>query len=208
MYYFLATAILLNIMPGPAMFYVANQTLSRNYRGIVMSILGIEFGTILHIVASVFGLTLLIAEFPMFLILARYCSGGFLVYLGFSYLFKNTQFTRTETRHHQDNGLTTFFKGTIINVLNPKIILFFMAILPQFLNTSSDHLNIQILFMGLFFGLVGFVINILLSILINTYLKQVQQQKQSLYTSTATKLIGSLFVIFGVAMIVINVLQL
>lgn len=88
MTYLLMSAILLNIMPGPAMFYVAQQTLSRNSRSIALSIIGIEFGTLLHIAASTAGLTCLIAKWSTFHSYSKYICACFLIYLGFAQLIK------------------------------------------------------------------------------------------------------------------------
>jgi len=193
MTYLLITTILLNIMPGPAMFYVAQQALSRNSHAIMLSIIGIEFGTLLHIVVSSIGLTCLLAEWPAFTVISTNISAIFLIYLGISQLIKPTEITFSAPRG------SVFLKGTLINTFNPKIILFFMSILPQFISSQTNTSWTQIVTIGLFFGLFGGLVNIILSLIVNVSIKTLQEPSNlSLIIKGLTRLISCLFIVAGI----------
>ncbi|CAM3035613.1 LysE family translocator [Legionella anisa] len=196
MTYLLMTSILLNIMPGPAMFYVAQQTLSRNSRAIVLSIIGIEFGTLLHIVASTAGLTCVLAQWGSFPIISKYVSACFLIYLGVSQLIKPKEISFSSP------SKSIFLKGTLINALNPKIILFFMTILPQFMSSNRSYTTIHIIWMGLLFGFFGGVVNIIFSFVINALLNTTQDTaKVFIIIKGLTQLISCFFILLGIIFI-------
>ncbi|WP_131783728.1 LysE family translocator [Legionella gresilensis] len=199
MIYILMTAILLNIMPGPAMFYVMQQTLSRNSRAIALSIIGIEFGTIFHIILSLAGLTAILAESILFQRVSKYVGGCFLIYLGVSQLIKPKKpgFSPTQS--------SIFLKGTIINALNPKIILFFMTILPQFINSNNNYSTKHLVLSGFIFAFLGGIANIILSLAVNMSLKSVQDTaKIFIIIKWLTQIISCLFILLGAALVCIQ----
>src|SRR5689334_4524890 len=120
MTFFIISVILLNIMPGPAMLFVAHQTLNRGIRAGVLSIAGIELGTLLHITASIMGLTIAISKSTYMFTLIQYISAGFLIYLGISQILNTKASINTDIKSSLDKNYVTFFKGMIINLLNPK----------------------------------------------------------------------------------------
>ncbi|CAM3010737.1 LysE type translocator [Legionella steigerwaltii] len=196
MTYILMTSILLNIMPGPAMFYVAQQTLSRNSRAIVLSIIGIEFGTMLHIIASTAGLTTTLAKWPSFHSISKYASACFLIYLGVSQLIK------PKTMNVSSAQGSIFLKGTVINALNPKIILFFMTILPQFMSSNDRYTTIHAVWMGFLFAFLGGIANVLFSLTINGALNSMQDTtKVFLIIKWLTRVISCLFILLGIVLL-------
>jgi threonine/homoserine/homoserine lactone efflux protein len=99
----------------------------------------------------------------------------------------------------------TFIKGAILNVLNPKVLFFFMALLPQFLNSSPNKTNIQIIYMGLIFGLFGGIANVILSFLLKTTITKINDQSlviSIIYYSTL--IISGLFILFGLSLIIMT----
>ncbi|STX51573.1 LysE type translocator [Legionella busanensis] len=196
MIYTLMTAILLNIMPGPAMFYVMQQTLSRNSRAIALSIIGIEFGTIFHIILSLAGLTAILADSVIFQTVSKYVGGSFLIYLGISQLIKPKKLGLSTTQS------SIFLKGTIINVLNPKIILFFMTILPQFISSNNNYSTKHLVLAGFIFAFLGGLANIILSLAVNMSLKSMQDTaKIFLIIKWLTRVISCLFILLGAALV-------
>lgn len=196
MIYMLMTAILLNIMPGPAMFYVLQQTLSRNSRAIIFSIIGIEFGTLCHIMLSLAGLTTILAESLLFQRASKYVGGCFLVYLGISQLIKPKNVNVSSAQR------AIFLKGTIINALNPKIILFFMTILPQFINSNSNYSTKHLVLAGFIFAFLGGLANIIFSLAVNMSLKSMQDTAK-IFTiiKWLTQIISCLFILVGTTLV-------
>ncbi|MFA6303972.1 MAG: LysE family translocator, partial [Legionella sp.] len=176
MTYFLITLFLLNIMPGPTMFYVVHQTLNSDVRALVLSIIGIECGTLLHIFASAIGLTITITKIPLFFEVSKYLCAIFLIYLGVSQLRKPSISELDSVSTAKKTDSNTFIKGMILNALNPKILVFFLVMLPQFINTNSHHTSIQIIYMGTIFGVFGGAVNIFLSIIVKSSLNRMKEQ--------------------------------
>ncbi|VEH32883.1 LysE family translocator [Legionella sainthelensi] len=150
MTYFLMMAVLLNIMPGPAMFYVIHHSMQKNSRRTFLSLFGIECGTFVHTIAATLGLTVLLIKIPFFLIGAKYLCALFLIYLGASALKKQT-LKPVNNFYLVSKDYFIFCKGVIINLLNPKVLLF----LWQFCHNVSllMHLmrNIKYFYSDLYF---------------------------------------------------------
>ncbi|KTC92303.1 LysE family translocator [Legionella cincinnatiensis] len=199
MTYFLMMAILLNIMPGPAMFYVMHHSMQKNSRRTLLSLFGIECGTFMHTIAATLGLTVLLLKIPFFLIGAKYLCALFLIYLGVSALKKQT------LKPANNFSLTSkdyfiFCKGVVINLLNPKVLLFFIAILPQCITIEASDAKYQIFVLGSLFCLFGILIRGIISIALMITLPK-QRANPSEKISWLDKGMHSLFILFGVILL-------
>lgn len=199
MNYFLISTILLNMMPGPSMFYVINQTLKRNKRIILFSIAGIECGTFLHIFIFAFGFTWILLDSPLFFSSTRYMSSLLLLYLGISQWFKRADlslsFSDTKTNY------LAFWKGVMIHVFNPKIMLFFIILLPQFISANViNHLNNPLIF-ALIFGGFGLITHIALSYIVLMVLSKIKDVARLMSViQIGSKIFSILFIIFGITL--------
>ena len=176
-YLFLSVSILVNLSPGPDMLYTAARSLSQGTKAGIFSMLGIFTGCLFHITAAVFGLSKIIEESVLLFSIIKYAGAAYLIYLGVRSLLKKN---KNETGIKELPALSPqkiFTQGFITNLLNPKVAIFFLSFLPQFINPGSTHIKEQIAFLGLWFDVQGCLILTIVAILTGTFSKILQQNK-------------------------------
>lgn len=155
--------IMLNLTPGADMLYVATRSTSQGIKAGVVSALGISAGTIVHIAGAIAGLSALIAQSAMAFEIIKYLGAAYLIFLGIKSIVKK-EFTANKLKSVDKKSLSKIFKqGIITNVLNPKVALFFLAFIPQFINPASHNFSMQILFLGILFNISGTIVNIIVA---------------------------------------------
>ena len=162
---FALAALLLNLTPGNDMLYVAARSTSQGIKAGIISSLGIMAGCMVHILAAVIGLSAIIAQSALAFNIIKYVGAAYLVYLGIRSIISRKKTFEVKNKMQQQSYTRIFWQGVITNVLNPKVALFFLAFLPQFINVESKHTALQILFLGTWFNVGGTLINILVAIL-------------------------------------------
>ena len=163
---FLITSLLINIMPGPDMLYTAARSLSQGSKAGVVSALGIFTGCLVHIVAAVLGLSALVANSMTLFTIFKMLGAFYLIYLGLKALSARTTGAEGEIGTLENTPLArVYWQGVVTNVLNPKVAVFFLSFLPQFVNPHSEHLQAQIAFLGLWFDIQGTLTLILVALL-------------------------------------------
>ena len=155
---FASAGILLNLTPGPDMIYTATRSASQGRNAGIVSALGIGTGTIFHILAAAFGLSAIFMYSATAYEFIKWIGAAYLVYLGIkSILDRNKNFDSQNII--KDSLKKIYTQGVVTNVLNPKVALFFLAFLPQFIDVSSGNVTLQILLLGFIFNTTGTIIN-------------------------------------------------
>jgi len=171
---FALAGLMLNLTPGNDMIYVATRSTGQGIKAGIVSALGITAGCMVHILAAVVGLSAILAESAVAFDVVKYLGAGYLVYLGIRALVsKRRGFVikgeKEETERSEgkedDSYRKIFWQGVITNVLNPKVALFFLAFLPQFIDVSAKDAHWQILFLGTWFNISGLLVNVLVALL-------------------------------------------
>jgi threonine/homoserine/homoserine lactone efflux protein len=159
---FLAAALALNLAPGPDMLYVLGRSLGQGRKAGVVSALGIFAGCLVHIAAAALGLAALLQASATAYNLIRYAGAAYLIYLGVRMLLsKQTHNALSASNSLPSASLSRIFiQGVITNVLNPKVAMFFVAFLPQFVNAARGSVIFQIAVLGLIFNAGGTLVNI------------------------------------------------
>jgi threonine/homoserine/homoserine lactone efflux protein len=148
---FLAASLVLLAVPGPAVFYVVTRSLDQGRTAGIVSVLGVETGTFVYALASAAGLTGLIAASETGFTVVKYAGAAYLVYLGVRKLLE-----RDERQESLPSARTRLFlNGALVQLLNPKVAIFFLAFLPQFVDPSSGPVAVQILLLGTTFTLLA-----------------------------------------------------
>ena len=153
---FVVAALALLLVPGPAVLYVVARSIHEGRRAGLVSVLGIHVGTLAHIAAATGGLSALVLSCTDAFTAVKIAGAAYLVGLGLWTLFSS----RAETEvalGGQANLRRAFAQGIVVNVLNPKTALFFLAFLPQFVDPNAPHPAVQIAFLGVLFALLGLV---------------------------------------------------
>lgn len=158
---FVLATFLLNITPGNDFIYVATRTLGYGTRAGIISALGISAGLVIHVTASVLGLSVILSQSALAFSLIKYTGAAYLVYLGVKMILSgsgNIPGTAGENREFI-SSFTLFRQGFLTNVFNPKVALFFLSFLPQFADSNSANFSLQLLLLGLWFIFSGTLVS-------------------------------------------------
>jgi len=152
---FTGAALLLLVVPGPAVLYVVTQSVSHGRRAGLASVAGITTGTIVHVAAATIGLSALLASSALAFDIVKYLGAAYLIVVGIRRLAGLERPAPLGDRNERLGRL--YRQGIVVNILNPKTALFFLAFLPQFVDPSRGAAWAQILLLGLFFAFLGFL---------------------------------------------------
>ena len=153
---FATAAVALLLVPGPAVLYVVTRSIHQGKRAGLVSVLGIHTGTMVHITAASAGLSALLVSSASAFTAVKLAGAAYLIGLGLW-----TQFSKTADADVVLGGerrlRRVYGQGVVVNVLNPKTALFFLAFLPQFVDPHRGHATLQIALLGLTFAVLGLV---------------------------------------------------
>jgi threonine/homoserine/homoserine lactone efflux protein len=161
---FIAAALLLNLTPGPDMLYVAGTSGARGGRAGVAAALGVGAGCGLHIALGALGISALVAASPLAFGLLKWLGACYLVWAGIAMLRRRRGAESPPPADAPSPARRVFFQGALINALNPKVALFFLALLPQFIDAASPHQALAFVALGLLFDLSGTTVNVLVAL--------------------------------------------
>ena len=161
---FAFASLVLNITPGADMLYVATRSTSQGVKAGIVSAFGIMAGCIVHLVAAVAGLSAIIANSATAFSIIKYSGAAYLFYLGLQSLFSKQNKFELKTDMVRKSLSSIFWQGVVTNVLNPKVALFFLAFLPQFINIKTGDVKWQIFLLGTWFNISGTIVNILVAL--------------------------------------------
>lgn len=151
---FVIACILLNMTPGSDTLYILGRSISQGRKAGILSALGISAGCMIHTLLAGFGLSLIVAQSAMAFNIIKYPGAAYLFYLGVTMVLssRSAQFTGEEKPM---NMKRIFISGMITNVLNPKVALFFLAFLPQFVDAPQAGSALPFLILGATFTTTG-----------------------------------------------------
>lgn len=201
-YLFLTVSLLINLSPGPDMIYTAARSLSQGTKAGVFSALGIFVGCLFHTTAAVFGLSKIIEESVLLFSIIKYAGAAYLIFLGIRALLNKR---RTKDQIDTLPKLTNrkiFFQGMLTNILNPKVAIFFLSFLPQFINPHSSYLREQIAFLGLWFDIQGALMLVLVACAVGAF-KNILKKNKSFW-SWQEKITGLILIGLGVKMFLVK----
>jgi threonine/homoserine/homoserine lactone efflux protein len=153
---FLIASIALIITPGPDIIYVLTRGISDGKRAGLLSATGVTLGILFHTVAASLGLALLLKTSVYAFWTLKIIGGTYLIYLGIQIIKNKNAFELNSYQQHFDKK-KCLIQGFLTNVLNPKVALFFIAFLPQFINVASPKYNINMIFLGLIYALMTII---------------------------------------------------
>jgi threonine/homoserine/homoserine lactone efflux protein len=153
--FFALASIAVLLIPGPAVLYVVTQSAEQGRRAGLASVAGIHIGTFVHIVAAAVGLSALILASAVAFSAVKFAGAAYLVFLGVRKLLERGALDEAEPRPAPLRRV--FARGVVVNVLNPKTALFFLAFLPQFVDTDRGAVWSQAVTLGLVFVALGLV---------------------------------------------------
>lgn len=171
--YFIFTSMLLTIAPGPDILYLLTKSLSEGAKSGIILALGLISGIVFHTTLVMIGVAALIQSSPFALTILKYFGATYLIYLAIG-AFRSANELKLSRTDSTKNYFSLYKRGLMMNVLNPKVLLFFLAFLPQFVNGES---SIQILFLGFIFAMQALLIFTIVSICAGHLSKVINKNK-------------------------------
>jgi RhtB (resistance to homoserine/threonine) family protein len=152
---FLGAGILLNLTPGPDTAYILGRSIAQGREAGVASALGICVGSIFHTCAAALGLSAILATSALAFGAIKLLGGAYLIFLGIKMLFDRRKHLSLPSNFRRRTTTAAFRQGILTNVLNPKVALFFLAFLPQFIDPASNIKVLAFLILGFTFVTTG-----------------------------------------------------
>ncbi len=154
---FVTAALVLLLVPGPAVLYIFARSVEQGRAAGLISILGIHAATLVHVAAAALGLSAILASSAIAFSVVKYAGAAYLIWLGLKKLFGPAVIPVAGGVPLIHNRARLFRDGFIVNLLNPKTALFFLAFLPQFVEVERGHVAVQIAFLGFLFTAIGII---------------------------------------------------
>jgi threonine/homoserine/homoserine lactone efflux protein len=192
---FLFAAIVLLLTPGPAVLYIIARSVEQGRRAGLVSVISVEVGNFVHVLAATFGLSALLLSSALAFMIVKYLGAAYLIYLGLRTLLTPVTTPTVNTLPRQSLR-RIFAQGVLVATLNPKTALFFVAFLPQFVDPSHGTVTKQLFVLGSLFVLLGIVsdsLYALLAGLLGQWLKGT-----SVYKRAERYVVGSVYLGLGV----------
>ena len=193
---FLAAAILLNLTPGPDNVYILGRSIAQGPEAGIASALGISVGTIFHTCAAALGLSAILLSSATAFGFIKLLGGAYLIFLGAKMIIDRSKPSGRPLHFRRYSNAAAFRQGILTNVLNPKVALFFLAFLPQFIDPASGTKVFAFLFLGLTFVTTGTIWCLILAWFASAFSKRLRTNQTVAQWLNRTT--GALFVFLGV----------
>ena len=193
---FLAAAILLNLTPGPDTVYILGRTIAQGRQAGIASALGISLGSIFHTCAAALGLSAVLATSAVAFGAIKLLGGAYLIFLGLKMFFEQSGQLSLPSNFRRRTTAAAFRQGVLTNVLNPKVALFFLAFLPQFIDPGSNAKIAAFISLGLTFVTTGTIWCLVLAWFASAFSKRLRTNET--ISKWLNRTAGALFVFLGV----------
>lgn len=193
---FFLSALLLNLSPGPDMAYIVTQTAKNGRRAGFFAMFGIWSGAFVHVVFSVIGLSAILATSATAFTVVKWVGAAYLIWLGIQALRSNGSSLNSDAPLAKVSNATIFRQGILVSVLNPKVAIFFLAFLPQFVVIGSGPESAQLMLHGMLIIFVAAFIEVPI-VLIGSKLKNLVNNSPSI-GKWMDRTLGTLFIGLGI----------
>lgn len=199
---FMLSGLLLNITPGPDTLYITSRSLQQGWRAGAMASLGVSAGCLIHTTAAAIGLSALVAASATAFAVVKILGACYLIYMGIGLMRGPVPADADQSRRLAPAGLwRVFVQGCLTNALNPKVALFFLAFLPQFVAADAPHKALAFLFLGLLFNLTGTLWNFGVAVTAARLGAGLHRHRDRIWFS---RILGGLLVLVGVRLIFVE----
>ena len=195
---FLVAGILLNLTPGQDSLYILGRSTAQGRQAGIASVLGIGAGSLLHTLAAALGLSYVLLHSAFAFELVRYAGAAYLVYLGIRTLLSSEKANEPSRAKTPLPALALFRTGMITNLLNPKVALFFLSFLPQFIDPGNTYGALPFLILGLTFVVTGTAWCMILAWFAGSFSNAWRDKSRNRFI--LEKLSGLVFVALGIRM--------
>jgi threonine/homoserine/homoserine lactone efflux protein len=189
--------LLLNITPGPDTLYIVGRSSAQGWPAGAVAALGIGAGALVHICAAALGLSAILAASAAAFTAVKIVGAAYLVYVGISLIRSKSSTQKPSIVGNRPASMRgVFFQGFLTNILNPKVALFFLAFLPQFVSSDAPSKPLAFLFLGAIFDFNGTIWNLLVAWSTARISNRLGTSDQ--FKTWFNRCVGSLFVFVGI----------
>jgi len=197
---YIAACMAVIIAPGPAQVLVFAVTMSEGRKAGIVTVLGLNSSMIVHILAAAIGISAILAASAEAFTIVKFLGAAYLIYIGIQALLpKSSVQSDTEVQNKNTNHSGIFSKAFLTGMLNPKVALFFLAFVPQFVDPGKGYMVIQFLILGLILAGIDIVYESALTILIGKLRNRYINNK--LFTIIRQKISGFVMIGLGIRMV-------
>ena len=193
---FLVAAISLNLLPGADTLYIIARSIAQGRKAGVVSVLGINTGLFLHTTAAALGLSAILATSAMAFTIVKWIGAVYLIYLGIQMFINDSSSKDIKVIAEAKSLWTIYYQGILTNILNPKVALFFLALLPQFVAPDSSYKVFSFFFLGCLFITTDTLWTLFLALLSAKASGVVRSKTRSI--DIARKITGVIFIGLGI----------
>jgi threonine/homoserine/homoserine lactone efflux protein len=192
---FIATAIVLILTPGQDTFFILGRSIASGRPAGIAAALGVSAGTVVHTGAAALGLSALLATSPYAFMAVKFAGAAYLLYIGVRALLSRPNTLPGTAAADESGRWPAFRQGIVTNLLNPKVALFFLALMPQFISAGSTHKVGAFLALGLSFVTLGLLWCTTLAVAA-AWLRRAFLRRPSL-ASWMNRIAGTMFIALG-----------
>ncbi|MDQ0341036.1 threonine/homoserine/homoserine lactone efflux protein [Caldalkalibacillus uzonensis] len=194
---FAIAAATLLIIPGPAVFYIMGRSIEQGKKAGLVSVLGVSLGGSVHVLAGAIGVSAVLMTSATAFNIVKYLGAAYLIYLGCKTLFSTSDKPTSEIpKTPYKNLLKIFYQSALVEVMNPKTALFFLAFFPQFISPSAGSVTVQFLLLGTIFIMLALISDGLYAVLAATIRERILGSKVS--SKLLNRVSGYLYIVLGV----------
>jgi RhtB (resistance to homoserine/threonine) family protein len=192
---FLAAGILLNLTPGPDTVYILGRSIAQGREAGVASALGISLGSIFHTCAAALGLSAILATSAVAFGTIKLIGGAYLIFLGAKIILDRRKQLSLPSNFRRRTTVAAFRQGTLTNIFNPKVALFFLAFLPQFIDPASNAKVPAFILLGLTFVTTGTIWCLILAWFASAFSERLRANQA--ISQWLNRTAGALFILLG-----------
>ncbi|SEN67307.1 LysE family translocator [Lihuaxuella thermophila] len=194
---FVVAAATLLIIPGPAVFYIMARSIDQGKKAGLVSVLGVSLGGSVHVLAGALGVSAILMTSATAFHIVKYLGAAYLIYLGCKTLFSASDKPTSETpKAPHKNLFRIFYQSALVEVMNPKTALFFLAFFPQFISPSAGSVPVQFLLLGTIFIMLALISDGLYAVLAANMRERILGSKVS--SKLLNRITGYLYIVLGV----------
>ena len=194
---FIIAGLIMNLTPGADTMYILGRSISQGKKAGILSALGISTGAIFHIIFATLGLSIILAKSATAFEIVKYLGAAYLIFLGLKTIFKKAD-GKFELSNETKvvNYRKIYFSGILTNILNPKVALFFLAFLPQFIDPNYVQSSLPFLILGITFLLTGTIWCLILALFASKLSERIRKNYK--IKKWLDKITGGIFIALGI----------
>ncbi|HCW36032.1 LysE family translocator [Staphylococcus sciuri] len=194
---FLITVLIICITPGIDMMFILNRSISQGRDAGIYSALGVSVGAVVHTILSGLGLSVILQTSVVLFTIIKVVGAVYLIYLGIQmFISKQSSISIKKTVYQSRRKL--FVQGVITNVTNPKVALFFISFIPQFISVDNQYGPIPFLILGSIFAVIGAITSFIIAIFSSSLTTKLRDNIVA--EKIINKISGAVFVILGISL--------